>query len=187
MRLSELRALKWSDLDTDNKSIKVSRQIERKSGGGFKYKAPKTRSGLRSIELGAKTMEALDTQKFKQRMQVKTAQEMWFDHDLMFTTAFGNPYQENQIRSEFYKLLEIARLPKIRFHNLRHTAASIMLNNGVPPIVVSKRLGHSSVTITLDTYGHLIPEMQSGIGDMLDELVSPVEITNAPKCTKLHQ
>jgi integrase len=103
---------------------------------------------------------------------------------LVFTTRRGAPWQSTKLRKRFYKLLDKAGLEQIRFHDLRHTAASLMLNSGVPVLMVSKRLGHSSVSTTLDTYGHLIPEMQKGLGNLLDDLISPVSVKIAPK---LHQ
>ena len=70
----------------------------------------------------------------------------------------------------------MAGLPPIRFHNLRHTSASILLNQGVPVITVSRRLGHAKVSITLDIYGHLIPMMQTEVAEMIDDLVMPVTV-----------
>jgi integrase len=110
------------------------------------------------------------------------AGEDWQDNNLIFTTNRGTPLQSTGVRRRFYKLLDKAGLPKIRFHDIRHTATSLMLNNGIPVLIVSKRLGHSSVSVTLDTYAYFIPEMQQGIGDMMDELISPVKVKIAPKC-----
>ena len=136
------------------------------------------------IELGYQTIETLKLWQEKQFKQILLAGENWQDNDLIFATDQGAPLRSKGIRYRFYKLLETAGLPKMRLHDLRHTAASLMLNSGIPILVVSKRLGHSSVSVTLDTYAHFIPEMQQGIGDMLDELISPVKVKIAPK---LHQ
>ena len=72
----------------------------------------------------------------------------------------------------FRRILKLSKLPAIRFHDLRHTAASLMLNNGVDVLVASRRLGHAKPSITLDVYGHLIPSSQAGVADVLDRLVS---------------
>ncbi len=82
----------------------------------------------------------------------------------------------SNLRTDFLKILQRASLSKIRFHDLRHTAASLMLNNCVPPIVVSKILGHSKPSITLGVYGHLYVEMQSEAARIMDELVTPIPI-----------
>jgi integrase len=85
----------------------------------------------------------------------------------------------SNLRLDFYQVLQSAGLPKIRFHDLRHTAASLMLNHGIPVIVVSKILGHSKPSITMDIYGHLYNEMQDEAAQLMDELVTPI-------CTQLH-
>jgi integrase len=87
---------------------------------------------------------------------------------------------QRNLHREFKSLIKIAGLPDIRFHDLRHTAASIMLNHGVPVIVVSRRLGHSKPSITLDIYGHIMPGMQAQIAEQIDELITPVEIALHP-------
>jgi len=78
----------------------------------------------------------------------------------------------------------LAGLPRIRYHDLRHTAASLILNYGVSPIVISRRLGHSKVSITLDIYGHLIPEMQNKAAELIDELIIPTALELHTNCTR---
>jgi integrase len=80
------------------------------------------------------------------------------------------------LKKDFNKVLERAVLPKVRFHDLRNTAASLLLNNGIPVIVVSKILGHSKTSVTLDTYGHMILEMQEDAARMMDDLVIPIKV-----------
>lgn len=96
----------------------------------------------------------------------------------------------SNLRLDFYRLSSEVGLPKIRFHDLRHTAASLMLNNGVPPIVVSRILGHAKPSITLDLYGHLYHEMQGEAAKIMDELVTPIKVDlrgNEKLTDKLHQ
>jgi len=114
--------------------------------------------------------------------------EAWQDNDLVFTTKSGSAISPRNLLRNFGRLLLDAGLPKIRFHDLRHTAASLMLNNGIPVIVVSRRMGHARPSITLDIYGHLIPTMQAEAAQLIDDLVTPIELhTIAPGCTTLHQ
>ena len=94
----------------------------------------------------------------------------------MFTSTIGTPVQDRMLRKQFKRLVKEAGLPEIRFHDMRHTAASLMLNHGVPLIVASRRLGHARASITLDIYGHLIPSMQQETADLMDRLVTPVEV-----------
>jgi len=98
------------------------------------------------------------------------------ENDLIFPNSIGNPLDQRSVLTEFYAALEKAGLPRIRFHDLRHTAASILLNRGVPVIVVSKMLGHSKSSVTLDIYGHLYTDMQDGAARVMDELVTPIPV-----------
>ena len=82
----------------------------------------------------------------------------------------------SNLRLDFNRVLDRAGVPRVRFHDLRHTAASLMLNNGIPVLVVSKILGHSKPSITLDIYGHLYNEMQGDAARLMDQLVSPIKI-----------
>ena len=82
----------------------------------------------------------------------------------------------SNLRLDFNRVMDRAGIPRIRFHDLRNTAASLMLNNGIPVIVVSKILGHSKPSITLDIYGHLYNEMQGEAASLMDELVSPIKV-----------
>jgi integrase len=98
--------------------------------------------------------------------------EDWVDLDLVFPSNVGTPVTASNIRRAFRNLLKVSGLPKIRFHDLRHTAASLMLNHGIPVLIVSKRLGHSKPSITIDVYGHVIPSKQEEAAQLMDNLIS---------------
>lgn len=100
----------------------------------------------------------------------------WKENDLIFTSSVGTPGDPSNMRKDFNKTLEKAGINKIRFHDLRHTAASLLLNNNIPVIVVSRMLGHSKASVTLDVYGHLYSEMQEGAADIMDKLVTPIRV-----------
>ena len=104
--------------------------------------------------------------------------------DLVFPFGNGTPITVSNIRRAFRKLLAVSGLPKIRFHDLRHTAASLMLNHGIPALIVSKRLGHSKASITLDVYGHLIPSKQEEAAQLMDDLMFAVPPQLHPGCTR---
>ena len=101
--------------------------------------------------------------------------------DLVFPTTNGTPINNRNLLRQFKKLIKEAGLPEIRFHDLRHTAASLMLNQGIPLLIVFKRLGHAKPSITLDTYGHIIPSMQEQAAEVIDEIVTPIRWEN---CTQ---
>ena len=107
----------------------------------------------------------------------------WQENDLIFPSAIGTPMSQRNLYKKFKAVIHQAGLLNIRFHVLRHTAASLMLNHGIPVLIVAKRLGHSKVSITLDTYGHLLPGMEQEIADFIDELITPIEVKLHTNCT----
>jgi len=176
MRQMELLGLKWIDLDWLLQSIRVERQLVRPDGTGVNFLAPKTRSGKRINDLDDITIKILRNHYERQQADRLKAGERWKEYGLIFTTSIGTPIPVGELLRTFYRLLADAGLPRIRFHDLRHTAASLMLNHGVPAIVVSKRLGHARVSITEDTYGHLLPGMQVEAARIISDLVTPVQL-----------
>lgn len=180
LRQRELLGLKWSDLDWLGRSLHIRRQLMRKRGGGFTFSEPKTKAGRRTVILGPITFEKV--KKHSERLQQERiiAGDQWQENNLMFPSKVGTPIDPCNLYKRFRKLTNKAGLPGIRFHDLRHTAASIMLSNGVAPNIVSRRLGHSKPSVTLDIYGHLIPGMQREVADLMDVLVAPIQVEFAP-------
>jgi len=176
LRQGELFGLKWSDLRWETGTVHVQRQVERVPGQSWAFVDPKTKAGRRTIKLGEGILQVLRLHMEKQNFQKATAGNHWKEHNLIFTSSVGTPGDPSNLRKDFRRVLQDAGLPKIRFHDLRHTAASLMLNNGVPPIVVSKRLGHSKPSTTINTYGHLYVEMQNEAARIMDDLVTPIPI-----------
>jgi integrase len=109
-----------------------------------------------------------------QEQERNFAGSRWVENNLIFPSPIGTPLEQKRLHKDYKKLLKDAGLPDIRFHDLRHTAATLMLLNGVPILVVSKRLGHAKVSTTLDIYGHFLPGMQDEAAVIMDELVTPV-------------
>jgi integrase len=110
------------------------------------------------IQLGEATMRILAAH--RQRQDQEKLAINWQDNNLIFPSTIGTPMEPRNLYRRYKKLLQKAGLPDIRFHDLRHTAATLMLLNGIPLLVVSRRLGHSKPSVTLDIYGHAIPGMQ---------------------------
>jgi integrase len=176
LRESEVLGLKWSDLDWMRGALKVERQLERPRGEGVQFSAPKTAFGKRSIKLGSKTIAVLRKHSKRQQDERIAAGEAWKEYDLIFPTSVGTPIDQRSFLRTFKLFLKHAGLPPIRFHDLRHTSASLMLNHDIPVIIVSRRLGHARASITSDVYGHLMPNMQDEAAEMIDELVTPTEV-----------
>jgi len=176
MREGELLGLKWSDLDWNKGIIRVQRQVQRVKGRGMVFMRPKTKSSLRSIQLGDETVQILRKHLAQQNLDKALAGKRWKNNNLIFPSRVGTPQSPSNLLKEFKALLKQADLKKIRFHDLRHTSASLMLNHGVPVLIVSKILGHSKPSTTLDIYGHMIPIMQEGVASLMDELVTPIPV-----------
>jgi integrase len=143
---------------------------------GIVFFPPKTKAGRRTIQLGEQTLQMLRKHLNRQQMEKAFAGEWWQNLDLIFPTTKGTILGSSYLLKQFKKLLQKAGLEVIRFHDLRHTAASLMLNNGVPALVASKILGHSKPSTTLDIYWHLIPIMQEEAARIMDELVTPIPV-----------
>lgn len=160
LRQAELFGLRWSDLNWEKRTLNVYRQIQRVPGEQWQFIEPKTRAGRRTIILGNEVIGALRNHKEKQELYRGFAGDRWNENNLIFPNTHGNPMDPSNMRIEFNRVLSEAGLPKIRFHDLRHTAASLMLNHGIPLLVISRILGHSKPSVTLDIYGHLLTEGQ---------------------------
>jgi integrase len=169
MRRGELLALKWQDFDLDTKAVFVQRSLEQTRGGTLRFKEPKTRRGRRRIDLPSSLVETLRRHKASQARQRLLLGSEYHDEDLVFSKAFGSPIPPDNITGFFRQFAANAGHQGLRFHDLRHTHATILLQQNVPAKVVSERLGHSSIAITLDTYSHVLPTMQDDAARCLDD------------------
>ncbi|MBU0511331.1 MAG: site-specific integrase [Chloroflexi bacterium] len=181
MRQAELIGLKWEDVDWERRTIQVKRQVRHFKGGGYTFTMPKSKSGKRTIILGKRAVEVLREHQNDQQRLIEAIGEEWVDLDIIFASNVGTPVTANNLRRAFRRLLKASELPKIRFHDLRHTAASLMLNHGIPVLIASGRLGHSKPSVTMDVYGHLIPSKQEEAAELMDSLLSPDADTTTPK------
>jgi integrase len=165
LRQGELLGLQWGDVDWQGQSLSVRRQLI-ENNGRFELAEPKTTAARRKVELPSMAVEALE----RHRVRLGAVPH---STKLIFTDSQGGPVRKsNLVRRSFKPLLERARLPDIRFHDLRHTAASLALALDIHPKVISERLGHASVGITLDLYSHVLPSLQREAADRLDSLLT---------------
>lgn len=180
LRQGELLGLKWSDMDWTNRRLRIVRQLQRLPGS-LVFSEPKSAAGRRVIALGAATLEKLQHQQDLQSEERRNAGESWKENDLIFPSPLGTPMDPSNLYHGFKALLKAAGLPDIRFHDLRHTAATLMLQQGVHPKVVQERLGHSDITLTLNTYSHVLPAMQEEAAEKLDTLLTPIDVSEEMK------
>ena len=161
MRQDELLGLGWEDVDLEAGAVRVRRTLTL-ARGGPRLTEPKTRKTRRCIRVTESAVEALERHRERQEAERGAPNASWASQELVFRTRRGTPIRRDTLHAKYWKpLLGRAGLPDVRFHDLRHTCATLLLTKGVHPKIVSELLGHSSVAITLDTYSHVIP----GLGD----------------------
>ncbi len=161
MRRGELLGLRWSDVTLDGiATLRVARQLQRmRDGSGLRFVAPKGGKG-RAIRLPPRTVEALKAHRAHQAEEKLKAGPLYEDGALVFATEIGTPLEPSNIdRRSFKPLLKKAGLHDIRFHDLRHTCATVLLSEGVNPKFVQELLGHADIKLTLGTYSHYLPSM----------------------------
>jgi len=167
LRRGEMLGLRWRDIDFDRNLLAVRQSVEQ-TRSGLAFKEPKTRRGKRVVALPNVTVEALRrhrTDQGKRRLQLGAAYE---DHGLVLTRLDGRPVAPAEISKDFARLVSKKNIRRISLHNLRHTHATLLLRANVHPKVVSERLGHATIGITLDTYSHVLPDMQETAAKKLD-------------------
>jgi integrase len=165
MRRGELRSLRWGDINFEDKSLQVCHTVENLTGYGYRENEPKSSRGKRRIALPDFAVEMLKMHRVKQIEARLTVGAAWIDRDLVFCRANGDFLPASTLLYNFDKLLKEAGIPHIRFHDLRHSAATILLMKGVHPKVVQEILGHSSISMTMDVYSHVLPSMQKEVMD----------------------
>jgi integrase len=168
MRQGELFALRWRDVDLTRGNLSVRATLRRMKQGGYRFTPPKTKRSQRQITLTQLAIEVLRRHRVRQNSE-RLESPVWEDVDLVFPNLVGKPLDgPNLLHYHFHPLLKRSGLPRIRFHDLRHTAATLLLGRGVNPKIVSEMLGHASVGITLDTYSHVLPTMQQSAAAEMD-------------------
>jgi integrase len=176
MRRGEILALKWQDITFSQNMLQVRRVFTRRPGNRYIEAEPKTEKSRRSILLAPIVVTLLKQHRARQREAKLKAGAQWQDLDLVFCTSFGTPLNPSKVVDRFKTLLKRGGLPPIRFHDLRHSAATILLSLGVHPKVVQELLGHNQISMTMDIYSHVLPGMQKdAMAKLNDALQEPPE------------
>ena len=168
--LGEILALRWPDIDLQKGTLQIRRTVNYRGRSRFIEGEPKTEKSKRKIVLPQFVVETLKRHRMTQLEMRLQAGAAWVDNDLVFSNKRGGFIVPMTLSNHFFQLLEEAGLPHIRFHDLRHSAATLLLSMGVPANVVQELLGHSHISITLGVYGHVLPSMQQGAMEKLSGL-----------------
>ena len=170
LRQAELLGLRWRDIDIASPSISVNRVLYKRRGI-CQFNEPKTPHSRRKVDMTPKLAEFLGKFRLeRERLCHQLGKTTTLD-DLVFSNVEGEPLNPSSLSREFARIVKRAGLRNVRFHDLRHTFASLTLQRGVAPKVISEALGHASVAFTMDTYSHILPGMQSNAMALLNEVL----------------
>lgn len=173
LRQDEILALGWDAVDLDAGTLQVRRTLSFRGGGGPTFSTPKTNKSRRVVKLSESVVNALISHRARQHKDRLRAGSEWQDNGLVFCTEIGTPLRADRVDYRSWKpLLRNNWLPDIRFHDLRHTCASLLLESGVHVKIVSDLLGHSSIALTLDTYSHVLPSLGDAASTAMESALS---------------
>jgi integrase len=175
LREGEALGLRWDDVELSSATLVVRRAVQIQGRAGWVVIDPKTPRSRRTIHLSRLAVEALrDRKTYQRELRLAAGREWQTDWgDLVFSTRNGRPLQPSWVSTAFRRDLKKAGVREVRIHDLRHTAATLLLTRGVHPKVVQDMLGHSTVTLTLDTYSHVTPALHKEAADHMDALLGP--------------
>jgi integrase len=170
LRRGELLGLRWQDIDLDNARLRVMQAVQRVEGR-LQAAETKTERSRRTLSLPLSVVTSLRRHRTRQLQERLGAGARWWDSGLVFTSGIGTPLDPRSLQLDFRALLKVAQLPRVRFHDLRHSAASLLIAQGVPLRTIMELLGHSSIAMTANVYGHLAPELMREVADKMEAIL----------------
>jgi integrase len=180
LRQGEILGLSWSDVDLEGSTLTVRNALQRVEGG-LVLVEPKSSTSRRVVAMPGFVRDALRAHRIRHRTERLLAGSRWQEdpRNLVFTTTVGTPMDGIAVTRRFQATLAAAGLPRQRFHDLRHLCASLHLAQGVAPRVVMEMLGHSQISLTLNTYSHVMPALGRAAADQMDALLGPRSVDTA--------
>jgi integrase len=172
MRRSEILGLRWGDVDFIFTQISVVRSLHHLRNGQFIFRQPKTAKSRRLIALSPAAALALNEHRKNQETICKHIGKELSDDDLVFCQNEGGPLLPDTVTRAWVRMMDKLGLKGVRLHDLRHSHASQLLKQGIHPKIVQERLGHSSISVTLDTYSHVAPGLQRAAAERFDEVMN---------------
>ena len=172
MRRSEISGLKWDAINIDKGLLSVIRTLQSMPGQGLVEGVPKTEKSRRVIALSGDTIELLKKIRTSQFEFKLKAGPLWQNLDFVFTDRDGTPMSPDGATQNFTEIVRKNQLPHLTLHGLRHAHATLLLTSGLQPKVISERLGHSSISTTMDTYSHVLPSLQREAAAAIDKILS---------------
>ena len=176
-RRGEISALRWSDIDFQGRTISINRSAASVKGKGVVMSPPKTESGKRNIAIDEFTVDVLRRHSGTQLIRNLENNIQAEQAGYLFTDALGRPIDPYILTDTWRKLISKMNVPKVRLHDLRHFHASFLLRSNTHPKVVQERLGHSSISVTLDTYSHSVPSLQREAADIFANQMQQIDVS----------
>ncbi|MEV5459242.1 tyrosine-type recombinase/integrase [Streptomyces cellulosae] len=180
LRKGELLGLHWEDLDLDGGTASIHRSLQRTRTGGLTTLHTKTRASERRIALPTECVHSLKSHRERQQEERQDARTNWTDSGLVFTTATGSPLDPTNLTRHFSRLLSRAELRRIRFHDLRHSTATLLLEQGVDLVVIKELLGHAHIGVTAGVYAHVRLRLQRQAIDTLGNALAAGDDSEEP-------
>ncbi len=171
LRQGEALGLRWQDVDLELGYLRVCKQLQRVHGAP-QLVEPKTARSRRTLAMPPMITKGLEQHRVRQRQERSNAGSRWAETDLVFASTEGKPLDGTAISKGFHSLLKRAGLQQRRFHDLRHSCATLLLVQGVSPRVVMDVLGHSQIGLTMNTYSHVIPDLRRDAADRMQDLLA---------------
>lgn len=171
-RIGEALAVRWSDVDLKSGTIRVERTVQRQKEKGLVFSELKTKLSRRTVTLVSMMVPILREHRQRQIEHRLLLGPEWHDDDLVFPSAIGTPFDPMNAYHRFQAALQHAGLPRMRLHDLRHTATTLMTAAGLDPVTIQRTPGHANITLTLGTYSHVMPSMQRDAVQKMDALLA---------------
>lgn len=175
LRRSELLGLRWRDVNLDMACLSVVQSMHRLAGGKVVFLEPKTARGRRQVALSPNPVLALRSYRETQEAMCADLGRTFSDNDLVFCNPDGAPFHPDTVSRAFQRIARNAGFDGVRLHDLRHTHATLMLQQGVHPKIVQERLGHATIAVTLDIYSHVLPGLQEAAALQFEEGLTGVK------------
>jgi integrase len=169
MRQGEALGLRWKDVDFNKKTVFIWQQVQ-KIDGKYEFVKLKSEDSIRTLEIDDDTLAALKAHKVQQNIDRLAMGDRWDDHDLVFTTSIGKPIDSKTDYRHWHRALANAGLPIKRLHDARHTAATLLFDQGLDIEVIRRFMGHSSVLLTSKTYVHHSARQLKGAADLINKI-----------------
>jgi integrase len=170
LRQGEALGLRWQDVDFSEGTLRVNNQLQR-IGGKLVLVPPKTEKSRRTLVMPTTTVDRLREHEKRQVTEKLLAGSNWQQTDLVFANRVGAPTQARRVIEQFHAALDQAGIRRVRFHDLRHSCATLLLVQGVSPRVVMEVLGHSEIALTMNAYSHVVPELKREAAQKMEAIL----------------